>query len=212
MAAGKEGGAWILREVSPSFLFFFGLALTPAFWLQERLAWKAALALLFFALAAWARPRGWWRGGLASLIFLAATTLMNLAIPLGRVIWQVGRWSITQGGLESGLAKGLTLVGLAYLSRFCVRPELSLPGAAGRYVARSLFYLNRLLEARKALSLTRLIDTLDRVLLKLYTQSPVPAGRRDAPAARGAESSRLRIGAFAVLGGLAVLSYGLLFL
>ena len=69
MAASGEGDAWILKEVSPSFLFFFGLALAPSLWLQAHLAWKAAQALLFFALAAWARPRGWWRAGLASLIF-----------------------------------------------------------------------------------------------------------------------------------------------
>ena len=135
--------------MSPSFLFLFGLALSPSLWLQGHLAWKAAQALLFFALAAWVRPRGWWRAGLASLVFLAATVAVNLAVPLGRVLWRVGPWRITQGALESGLAKGLTLVGLAYLSRFCVRPDLRLPGAAGRYVARTLFYLNRLLELRR---------------------------------------------------------------
>jgi hypothetical protein len=206
MSAGKEGGAWILREVSPPFLFFFGLALAPAFWLQGRLAGKAALALLFFALAAWSRPRGWWRGGLASLVFLAVTTLLNLAVPLGRVLWRLGGWSITEGALQSGLAKGLTLVGLACLSRFCVRAELRLPGAAGRYVARSLFYLNRLLEARRSLSLARLGDTLDRVLLELYSQSPAPPG----PKAEGPGGRLARAAAFAVLGALAILSYGLL--
>jgi len=202
MAASKEGGAWILSEVSPSFLFFFGLSLAPSLWLQPHLPWKAAQALLFFALAAWAHPRGWWRAGLTSLLFLAATAVVNLAVPLGRVLWRVGPWRITQGALESGLAKGLTLVGLAYLSRFCVRPDLRLPGIAGRYVARTLFYLNRLLEARPALSLTRLADSLDRVLLKLWSQSPGPA-----PA-----HARAPVGAFVVLGGLAAVNYGILFL
>ena len=36
MAASREGDAWILREVSPSFLFFFGLLLAPSLWLQAQ--------------------------------------------------------------------------------------------------------------------------------------------------------------------------------
>jgi heptaprenyl diphosphate synthase len=221
MVASEEGGAWILKQVSPSFLFFFGLSLSPALWLQGRLALKAAQALLFFALAAWARPRGWWRAGLASLVFLAATAAVNLAVPLGRVLWRVGPWRITQGALESGLAKGLTLVGLAYLSRFCIRPNLRLPGTAGRYVARTLFYLNCLLESRRTLSLSRLADSLDRVLLELWSQSPArkpaiaerkAAGTAPAAAARAAIRSRIPVGAFVILGGLAAVNYGILFL
>jgi hypothetical protein len=210
MVASEEGDAWILKEVSPSFLFFFGLSLSPALWLQGRLALKAAQALLFFALAAWARPRGWWRAGLASLVFLAATVAVNLAVPLGRVLWRVGPWSITQGAMESGLAKGLTLVGLAYLSRFCVRPDLRLPGTAGRYVARTLFYLNRLLESRRTLSLYRLADSLDRVLESLWSQSPA---RKPVSAARAAARTRVpSAAAFVVLGGLAAVNYAILFL
>ena len=216
MAARGEGDAWILKEVSPSFLFFFGLALAPSLWLQAHLAWKAAQALLFFALAAWARPRGWWRAGLASLVFLSVTVAVNLAVPLGRVLWRLGPWSITQGALEGGLAKGLTLAGLAYLSRFSVRPDLRLPGAVGRYVARTLFYLNRLLELRRTLSFSRLTDSLDGVLEKLWAQSPArggrPAAAAPALAARAAARSRFPAAAVAVLGGLLAASYGILFL
>jgi hypothetical protein len=214
MAARGEGDAWILKEVSPSFLFFFGLALAPSLWLQPHLAWKAAQALLFFALAAWGRPRGWWRAGLASLIFLAVTVAVNLAVPLGRVLWRLGPWSLTQGALEGGLAKGLTLVGLAYLSRFSVRPDLRLPGAVGRYVARTLFYLNRLLELRRTLSFSRLSDSLDEVLEKLWTLSPARGGRPapGTPAVRAVSRSRFSAAALAALGGLLAANYGLLFL
>ncbi len=203
MVDGREGGAWLQRQVPPSFLFAFGLLLSPALWLQSHLAWKAAQALLFFGLAAWARPRGWWRAGLASLVFLAATVAVNLAVPLGRVIGRVGPWSITQGALESGLAKGLTLVGLVYLSRFCVRPDLRLPGTAGRYVARTLFYLNRLLELRARLSLARLADSLDEVLESLWSESQARKPVSAAPVRRS-------VGAFAVLAGLAAVNYGIL--
>jgi heptaprenyl diphosphate synthase len=127
---------------------------------------------------------------------------VNLAVPLGRVLWRLGPWRITQGALESGLAKGLTLVGLAYLSRLCVRPELRLPGAAGRYVARTLFYLNRLLELRVRLSLARLGDSLDRVLESLWVQSPV----------RAASRARFSAGAVTLLAALAAINYGILFI
>jgi heptaprenyl diphosphate synthase len=200
--------------VSPSFLFVFGLLLAPSLWLQARPAFKAAQALLFFALAAWARPRGCWRAGLASLIFLTVTVAVNLAVPLGRVLWLVGPWKITQGALEAGLGKGLTLVGLAYLSRFCVRPDLRLPGTAGHYVARTFFYLNRLLDLRRSISLRRLAKTLDRTLETLWAESP-GRGREPAIAAKAAVRAPGRPGftaALAVLGLLAAANYGILLL
>jgi heptaprenyl diphosphate synthase len=185
-------------------LFFFGLALAPALLLQEHLAWKAVQALSFFALAAWARPRGCWRAGLASLLFLAATVALNLAVPLGRVLLRAGPWVITQGALEAGLGKGLTLVGLAYLSRFSVRPELRLPGTVGRYAARTFYYLNRLLELRRTIVLTRLTQTLDRLLEELWAESPAPAA-----AARCGSGA---VAACAALGGLLAVNYGILLL
>jgi hypothetical protein len=226
MAAPQEGDAWILRGVSPSFLFVFGLLLAPSLWLQARPAFKAAQALLFFALAAWARPRGCWRAGLASLVFLTVTVAVNLAVPLGRVLWLVGPWKITQGALEAGLGKGLTLVALAYLSRFCVRPDLRLPGTAGRYVARTFFYLNRLLDLRRSISLRSLAKTLDRTLETLWAESPgrkpaiaarkpAIAARKPAIAAKAAARGLGRPGftaALAVLGLLAAANYGILLL
>jgi heptaprenyl diphosphate synthase len=104
-------------------------------------------------------------------------------------------------------------VGLVYLSRFSVRPDLRLPGAVGRYVARTLFYLNRLLELRRTLSFSRLTDSLDGVLEKLWTQSPARPGRpaAAAPAAR-AGSRRFPAAAVAVLGSLVAANYGILLL
>lgn len=207
-AAPAEGDAWILRGVAPSFLFAFGLLLAPALWLQHRPAFKAAQVLLFFALAAWARPRGCWRAGLGSLVILAVTVAMNLAVPLGRVLLSLGPLKITQGALESGLGKGLTLVGLVYLSRLSVRPDLELPGTAGRYVARTFFYLNRLLVLRRGVPLSRMAEGLDQALAALWSESPVgaaPDRARGGPQARSAA-------AIAALGGLAALNYGMLFL
>ena len=207
-AAPAEGDAWILRGVAPSFLFAFGLLLAPALWLQHRPAFKAAQVLLFFALAAWARPRGCWRAGLGSLVILAVTVAMNLAVPLGRVLLSLGPLKITQGALESGLGKGLTLVGLVYLSRLSVRPDLELPGTAGRYVARTFFYLNRLLVLRRGVPLSRMAEGLDQALAALWSESPggaAPGRARGGPQARSAA-------AIAALGGLAALNYGMLFL
>jgi heptaprenyl diphosphate synthase len=206
--APAEGDAWILRGVSPSFLFAFGLLQAPALWLQHRPAFKAAQVLLFFALAVWARPRGCWRAGLGSVVFLAVTVAMNLAVPLGRVLLNLGPLKITQGALESGLGKGLTLVGLVYLSRLCVRPDLELPGTAGRYVARTFFYLNRLLELRRGVPLSRMAEGLDQALAALWSESPAgaaPGRARGGPRAKSAA-------AIAALGGLAAVNYGMLFL
>jgi hypothetical protein len=208
-AAPVEGDAWILKEVSPSFLFLYGLALSPSLWLQGRLGVKAVQALLLFALAVWVRPRRWWRSALASLVFVAATAAMNLAVPLGRVLARLGPVAVTEGALSSGLAKGLTLVGLAYLSRLCVRPGLTLPGAAGRYVARTFFYLNRLLE--RGLRPAGFAEGLERTLAELYEATPVrggPAGPAEPPKAGWRWS---RAAAYAALGVFAAANYGLLF-
>jgi hypothetical protein len=213
-AAPGEGDTRILNGLSPSFLFLYGLALSPSLWLQARLEVKAAQALLLFALAAWSRPRRWWRSGLASLAFVAVTAVVNLAVPLGRVLLRLGPVAVTEGALSSGLAKGLTLVGLAYLSRLCVRPGLILPGAVGRYVSRTFFYLNRLLA--RGLRPAGFAEGLERALAERYVEVPGasgPGGAVSMAAARPAGPARQwkTAAAFSLLGVFAAANYAFLF-
>jgi hypothetical protein len=205
----KEGDAWLRQWVSPSFLFAAGLALAPALWLQTRVPLKAGQAVFFFTLAAVFARAGAAeaiRSAAASLIFLAATVLFNLAAPLGRVLFQVGAFPVTAEALATGLRKGLTLVGLVYLSRSFVRRGLALPGAAGRYLGRTFHYLNGLLARRAALLRLRPAN-LDEVFSAVFAEEPRPA-----PAAPAAKSRARRVAGAAVLAALLAGHYGLLFL
>lgn len=155
------------KQVSSSFLFILGLLTAPALVLQQHLLIKSGQALLYLLLARWRRQRLFLP---ASLIFLSATVLFSLLNPMGRVLFELGGMHVTEGALRSGLFRGLTVLGLLYLSRFCVRVDLKLPGALGMMIARTFFYLNRLLEAKKKLSASRRgwVEKLDRLLENAY--------------------------------------------
>lgn len=166
-----EGGAWLDSQVSPSFLFFWGLVLAPALVLQHELWLKGLQALLLVALALGTgrvRSRGILLG---SLIFVASTVAVNLLSPLGRLIVRVGPLRVTEGALRSGLAKALTLVSLTYLSRLCVREGLTLPGRAGRYLRLTFRYLNALLAKKGAVFAGQdLVGRIDGLLAAVWRQ------------------------------------------
>jgi hypothetical protein len=174
-----EGDAWLQRQVSPSLLLVAGLILVPAIVLQHDLLVKAAQAVFFLLLALAAVSRGRRRMVTAGLIFVATTVVANLVFPAGRVLLQLGPLRVTQGALEVGLSKALTLVCLVFLSRFFIRSTLSFPGAAGRYLSKTLQYLNSLLENGRGLAGRDMIGRLDRLLDTIYcgpVAVPVPVG------------------------------------
>jgi hypothetical protein len=175
---GDRGGRfWLDGQISPSFLFFWGLVLAPAVVLQEHLWLKAAQALAFAAVAL-AGGRVRFPGSLlGSLAFVGVTLGVNLLSPTGQVLLQLGPFPVTTGALTSGLRKGLTVVALAYLSRLCVRQDLSLPGAAGRYLRQTFVYLNALLAGKSRLRGGELIGRIDRTLEALWRQQPTKGSR-----------------------------------
>jgi hypothetical protein len=159
-----EGASWLDGQFSPSFLFFWGLVLAPAVVLQDRLWLKAIQAAVLLALVAAAgriHSRGFLPG---SLLFVLATVGVNLLSPIGRLLLRLGPLQVTSGALAAGLRKALTLLALAYLSRLCVRRDLSLPGPAGRYLRLTFGYLNALLVRRPAMAGRDLIGRIDAVL------------------------------------------------
>ena len=163
----SEEGTWLDKQVSSSFLFILGLLTAPALVLQSHLLLKTGQTLMYLFLARFRRQRLFLPGG---LIFLSATILFSLLNPFGRVLFEVSGFHVTEGALRSGLSRGLTVLGLLYLSRFSVRADLRLPGALGMLIAKTFFYLNRLLEARKHISSTSKgwIEKLDRLLETAY--------------------------------------------
>lgn len=168
MKRRAEGASWLDSRVSPSFLFFWGLVLAPALVLQDLLWLKAAQAGLLVLLCIAAGRLRSPAMLLGSLLFVAATVSVNLLSPLGRLLLRLGPLRVTAGALEAGLRKALGLLGLAYLSRLCVRADLSVPGTAGRYLRLMFGYLNALLANRPALVGKDLIARIDETLGALY--------------------------------------------
>jgi hypothetical protein len=156
--------------VSPSFLFATGLLLAPAIILQQNLLVKGAQAALFFVLAVISVSTGRRRLFLGSLIFVTTTIVVNLMSPVGRVLLRIGPLPITRGALTVGISKATTLACLLYLSRFCVRSTVRLPGRPGRYVSDTLAYLNRLLAGRKGVSRRNLVQRLDEIFDSVYEE------------------------------------------
>jgi hypothetical protein len=157
----REGDPWFDRQVSPSFLLVTGLLLAPAIILQRNLAVKAFQTGLFFSLALLSASAGRRRLVIGSFIFIASTIIVNLFSPVGRVIARIGPLRITRGALTLGISKATTLASLLYLSRFCVRSSVRLPGVLGRTVSETFTYLGRLLSRGQRVSRHNLIQSLD---------------------------------------------------
>lgn len=196
---GKEGVFWLDGQISPSFFFFWGLALAPAVVLQDRL-WLKGLEAVALAALAGAAGRARFPGSLAgSLVFLAATAGVNLLSPTGRVLVSLGPLSVTEGALAAGLRKGLTVVALAFLSRLCVRDDLGLPGRIGRYLRETFGFLNALLARKGSLRGGELIPRIDRTLEAVWREGRGETAAGAAPARTTAAGYLLMIAAAALM-------------
>jgi heptaprenyl diphosphate synthase len=74
---------------------------------------------LFFWFCAWASGRK--NRPLITLSVIAGVVLVNLLAPYGRVLAEIGPFSVTAGSLAMGLRKGITLEGLFMLSAALIR-------------------------------------------------------------------------------------------
>lgn len=156
----------VLRDnFSALHLFLTGAMTLPAYLLQDDLVVRLSQVLLFAALAVFAGKRIRW---LYFFVMVSSITFFNLLVPLGRVMFELGPLPITEVALRNGLLKGLTIVGLVFISLFSVRSDLKLPGRLGGLVARLFFYFERIMEGRHKVEARRLIGSIDEVLSSIY--------------------------------------------
>jgi hypothetical protein len=166
----QEGDSWIDRRVSPSFLFVTGLLLAPAIIVQQNLIVKTAQTVVFLILALLSVSVAKRRLFIGSIIFMTTTIVVNLFSPVGRVMLRIGPLAVTRGALVVGLSKATTLGCLLYLSRFCIRPSVRLPGTLGRYVSETFAYLNKLLARARMLPRKNLVQRLDEIFDTVYNE------------------------------------------
>ena len=145
--------------------FSAGMLMLPPYLLVEGLACKALLAAFFALLAVLAGKRLRWG---YFLILVLSVTFFHLLSPWGRVLVEVGPFAITSGALENGLIRGITMVGMVFLSVASVRPELELPGRFGGLLGRTFYYFDSILEGKRRLSGKNFFVSLDELLMERF--------------------------------------------
>ena len=101
------------------------------------------------------------------IFLMLSVVFFHLLIPEGRVLLSIGRLAITEGALLTGLHRGLTIIGLVFISLFSIRRDLKLPGKPGKLISATLRYFEQIYRKRKSASLARLVQYLDTILYDL---------------------------------------------
>ena len=164
--------------ISPGFRFWTGLVMIPAWLFLREPAVKTVFLAVFILLAVLAGKR---IRLLYFLILTASITVFHLLMPSGRVLYEIAGLKITEGALQTGLMKALTLCGLIMLSLFSVSGRLRLPGRLGGLLAGTFYYFEEILEGRGRIVPGRLIASIDQILMDIFPESALkePAVNRD---------------------------------
>ena len=184
------------RNTSPLHLFITSALILPAYLFQDELLLRIAQVLLFAGLSTVAGKKIKW---LYFVVMVSSITFFNLLTPMGRVLVSAGPFAITEGALRNGVMKGLTIIGLVFISLFSIRPDLKLPGRLGGLLVRLFYYFERIVETkRQKLEARRLIGSIDDILDSLYqpgTPQEPPAGRVATTTVAGALFMVVAVGA-----------------
>jgi hypothetical protein len=157
--------------------FVAGALLMSGFLAQRDLLLRGAEFAVFLLLA---RLTGR-RLRLASYVLVAAGIIaFNLIIPVGRELFSILKFPVTESALKSGVAKALTLVGMIAASQFSIRSDLRLPGRFGGLLARSLLYFQRIMAERRRIDRRDIIGSIDTVLGDVHGMGALV--RTDGPA------------------------------
>jgi heptaprenyl diphosphate synthase len=170
-------GRFLSTRVPAIMQFAAGALLMIGFLAQGDLVLRIGEFVAFLVLA---RLSGRRLRLLSYLIVSAGVVAFNLIIPVGRELFSVFGFPVTESALKSGVAKALTLVGMIAASQFSIRSDLRLPGRFGGLLARSLLYFQRIMAERRRIDRRDIIGSIDAVLLDVHGAGAVL--REDMPA------------------------------
>ncbi|MFO8063353.1 MAG: hypothetical protein ACQETQ_04070 [Spirochaetota bacterium] len=181
------------RNTHPLHLFITSAVILPAYLFQDELVVRVAQVLVFAWLSTVAGKKIKW---MYFVIMVSSITFFNLLSPMGRVLFSIGPFEVTQGALSSGVMKGVTIVGLVFISLFSIRPDLRLPGRLGGLLVRLFYYFERIVDTkRQKLEARRLIGSIDDILESLY----LPGEPQEPPQADTVATSVMGASVMAVL-------------
>lgn len=152
-------------HIHPQLLFLTGGVCVVLYLLQSSLLLRALQVVLFAFLATMNGKRimfGYF------FLMVGSITVFHLFQPMGEVLLRIGHFPITRGAVSDGVFKGMTIIGLVFISLFSIRPNLKLPGTLGGHLAGMLLYFERILEYRGGLTLRSLIASVDTALEELF--------------------------------------------
>ncbi len=133
-----------LSAVHPVVLLFMGAVNFFAFLFQASLYGRLILVGIFYILASSQK-----RVRISYYIFfIASIVFFSLLLPSGKLLYTIGPLRITQGALEEGVFRGITLSAYVFLSLWAISPHLSLPGYGGKVLSVSLRLFALLFESK----------------------------------------------------------------
>ena len=151
----------------PGQRFFLGLGLLIPLVFQDALYLRILHVTLLAILCVLAGKRLSWLYFI-NLIFWI--TLFQQLSPFGKVLAQIGPFSVTRGALEAGIGKSFLLIGLVFTSLFSVTPGLRLPGKLGGIVGRMFFYFEELYQGKHRIRRKTFLKDVDQLLHEAGTQ------------------------------------------
>lgn len=162
-----------------------GAVCSVAYLFQQSMAFKAAIFLLVLVAAIASGKRV---SLLATVLVSAGIVAANLLVPVGKVLWQLGAFKVTETALLDGIDKALTFEGLIYISKATIRPGLRLPGRFGYIVSRAFVYYDRIVEYKGGIRATYLFEDIDALMLAIWdaaAPADATAGGKKPKAAMG---------------------------
>lgn len=144
-------------------VFFASLILIIPLVLQENLLFVTAYFFIFLCLVSVRKKKV---KILPSIFMICSITLFSLLLPFGKILFTVGKFSVTAGALALGLKKSFVLCGMVFLSQFATSFVVKIPGKVGNLLSRIFFYFNRFsnVEIKKG----QVLQKIDNALCDVY--------------------------------------------
>lgn len=148
--------------INPLVRFLTGLLVIPPLLFSDDLT-KRLILFIFFVLLNYLLGKGF--KYIYFLILISSITLFNALNPMGRILFQIGSFKITEDALKAGFIKALGFASLILISQFSVSKNLRLPGKLGGLISRAFYFMEKLLAAEIKIDPSSFFTSLDKALI-----------------------------------------------
>ena len=157
----------ITEQISPQHIFAAGIAVLPAFIMQDSISVKWA-QVCFYILLSYITGKKILI--LPNIIMISGIVFANLITPVGQIIFSIAGFHVTTGALHNGFEKSALLIGMIYLSRFSVGRGVYIPGKTGSLLSLVFFYFEKILEGGK-FTKGNIIRKIDERIISVHNSS-----------------------------------------